>query len=445
MKLILEGVLQSSAIVSICTCIFIFFIKKWRVNWKPTVILNIWCIFGVRLLICIPIVYWHGLIETIVNYFKQPFESPIKSSTSIVSMSVSHLNVVSIFIVWIAGIVLFLLINLVRFHRIMKKIMAESNHVSDLYEFSAIYDLKGTERLKKVNVRYCSSIKNPILTGVFKIYLFMPQRDLEDEDIKLMLTHEILHYKNNDLLIKHLFLITNAIHWFNPLVYLMQRHVTETIELACDYRAVKDMPKDRREEYMELLCYSTEKSQRIPSALFMSHSAEFLMQRLESIADVKTKKNRLIYMSFIIMLLFIIQPFVYIDVFSEPFEDSYLCIQCKNEEGIVQSETIPLTELYYSKNNGKVKNIGEEKSITLNPSDNIILYHNGDKNPLYFSDNNYIFIELNINGNEELWIQIGENKQLINKRLGSSTFYFKEKTVSNISIINTTSDISVLY
>ena len=445
MELILEGVLQSSIIVSLCTCILTLLLKRWLTSWKPTVILGIWCMLSIRLLICYPILYFNALIKTVANYFMPPFETSIKTSNSLVSISFSHLNIFPIFIIWIIGVAIFLLINIIHFNIIMKKIMAESKYVSNLYEFSIKYGLQELKCLKNISVRYCSSINNPMISGFFKKVLFMPQRNLEDEDIKLMIIHETLHYRYNDLFIKHLLLIANAIHWFNPLVYLMQRHLTEAIELACDYRAVRNMPKENREEYMELLCYSTVKSRRIQSILFMSSNSKLLMHRLENIATVDKKKNLWLCIVFIIAILLALQPFVYVDIFSKPFESSYLYIQYENKEGITQSKVLPFANLYYSQNNGNIRSIGDEESITLMPSDNIILYYNYQKKPLFFDNNEYLFIKLKTIGNKELSVEINEHNQVINKRMERASFFFKEKTTSTILITNHTSDIIVLY
>lgn len=50
----------------------------------------------------------------------------------------------------------------------------------------------------------------------------------------------MIHLKRNDLWIKALVLVANALHWFNPLVYVLRKDIHMWSELSCDEEVVKD-------------------------------------------------------------------------------------------------------------------------------------------------------------------------------------------------------------
>jgi hypothetical protein len=57
---------------------------------------------------------------------------------------------------------------------------------------------------------------------------------LSDEELRLVVLHELGHLKRRDLLLQGLLVVSQAVHWFNPLVWLAGRLAREDRELACD-------------------------------------------------------------------------------------------------------------------------------------------------------------------------------------------------------------------
>jgi hypothetical protein len=57
---------------------------------------------------------------------------------------------------------------------------------------------------------------------------------LSDEELRLVVLHELGHLKRRDLFLQGLLVVSQAVHWFNPLVWLAGRLAREDRELACD-------------------------------------------------------------------------------------------------------------------------------------------------------------------------------------------------------------------
>ena len=80
-------------------------------------------------------------------------------------------------------------------------------------------------------------ISGPALFGVWRARLLFPvglAEQLSDEELRLVVLHELGHLKRRDLFLQGLLVVSQAVHWFNPLVWLAGRLAREDRELACD-------------------------------------------------------------------------------------------------------------------------------------------------------------------------------------------------------------------
>lgn len=62
------------------------------------------------------------------------------------------------------------------------------------------------------------------------------------------------------MLLKLVLLAANAMHWFNPVVYLMLRQADEDIELACDSAATDGLELPERAAYSRTLLAAVQSS-----------------------------------------------------------------------------------------------------------------------------------------------------------------------------------------
>ena len=80
----------------------------------------------------------------------------------------------------------------------------------------------------------CPGLTSPMLCGLLRPLLLLPQEGPQGEALELTLDHELTHYRRRDVWRKALALLANAVHWFNPLMWWMVRRVEYDLELACD-------------------------------------------------------------------------------------------------------------------------------------------------------------------------------------------------------------------
>ena len=79
----------------------------------------------------------------------------------------------------------------------------------------------------------------PLLFGIFRPAIYVTPKALESEEIlSQVLEHELTHYRRRDIWYKLLLMLANAVHWFNPMVWLMVHAADRDLELSCDLGSI---------------------------------------------------------------------------------------------------------------------------------------------------------------------------------------------------------------
>ena len=76
----------------------------------------------------------------------------------------------------------------------------------------------------------------PSATGLFRRTVLLPDEAVHwtPEQRRLVLLHELGHFRRGDLWSHALGQIACAVHWFNPFVWMLHRHLALEREFACD-------------------------------------------------------------------------------------------------------------------------------------------------------------------------------------------------------------------
>ena len=162
-----------------------------------------------------------------------------------------------IFAVWLVGALACLSGAAGRHLRFMKRVRrwsAPAHAETTLRAYAWACEDMGVENAPAL--RICPAVRVPMLTGFFKPMILLPDESLPAQEARLLLRHELAHYKRRDVWGGALALVAGAVHWFNPAVRLAVRDMGIACEIACDEAAVGDASPDRRLRYSELLIYT---------------------------------------------------------------------------------------------------------------------------------------------------------------------------------------------
>lgn len=138
----------------------------------------------------------------------------------------------------------------------------------------------------------CEAISTPAVTGLLRPRLLLPHEHYDVQELRYILRHELCHLKRRDMLLKLMLLAANAMHWFNPVVYLMLRQADEDIELACDSAATDGLELPERAAYSRTLLAAVQSSVRaLPATTCFGGTVERLKRRITNVLGAQKKRG----------------------------------------------------------------------------------------------------------------------------------------------------------
>lgn len=138
---------------------------------------------------------------------------------------------------WIGGMVLFGMWNLLMCVRMKKRLQQAVVYKDNIYE--------------------CDKIGSPFVMGLVRPRIYIPFR-LREEELAYILKHEQYHIMRKDYLAKLVACILLEIYWFHPLVWMAYFFMVRDMEMSCDEYVVQTMGNEIKKEYSaSLLAFAT--------------------------------------------------------------------------------------------------------------------------------------------------------------------------------------------
>lgn len=152
--------------------------------------------------------------------------------------------------IWLLGLGLFLAYHTYIYRKFRIGLRLDSKEVADRDILDIYNNLKDKYKIRKdIDIKINGKIKSPVVIGLFKKELLLPSYKLNENQIRLIISHELVHIKRKDILYKFIILLARGVHWFNPLVHMMGKKANEDIEITCDLEVVKNMSLADRKNY----------------------------------------------------------------------------------------------------------------------------------------------------------------------------------------------------
>jgi bla regulator protein BlaR1 len=101
----------------------------------------------------------------------------------------------------------------------------------------------------------CDELQQPALMGLFRSKLLLPTHvtDLDDDQLRMIMLHELAHVRRHDIALNWIIVLIRAIHWWNPVYWLAVGRFCSLREQACDAFVIRRMGGQRGRTYSELL------------------------------------------------------------------------------------------------------------------------------------------------------------------------------------------------
>lgn len=142
-------------------------------------------------------------------------------------------------VLWAAGAIAYIVVNIQRYHVFKRSVLRGSRAFKDVP--------------CPVEVIVSPHATTPFVIGLWNPVVVLPDIPLEGKRLEMILSHELVHIKRGDLIVKLIVFASNAVHWFNPAVYAMNKQISLYCELSCDEQVVRHMDAAGRRTYGETL------------------------------------------------------------------------------------------------------------------------------------------------------------------------------------------------
>lgn len=317
---IIEITLTASVIITVLLLISPLLNKKYTAKWRYFV----WIILAVRLVIPVnftlpspPVVIEPREMQTMFSPAPAISTSAetapsitgadanfAENTGAVTQHTVASLEQI-ISILWLAGIILFISYQYISYALFKKSILRWSIPVRNKRIIEIRNQLLADMSIKKsIEIMTCKKISGPIMMGVRRPVILLPHEDFCIDDLKFILKHELIHYKRHDIRYKLFLMYANAVHWFNPLVYLMIREANKDIEISCDDEVVKNADISFREQYGEVILSAMHRghARKTVFSTFSYGSKKVMKKRLINILDMSKKRQGIVALCLVVLI-----------------------------------------------------------------------------------------------------------------------------------------------
>lgn len=193
---------------------------------------------------------------------------------------------------YLAGAAAFLLYQGVSYAHFRRTVRRWKREVARVDYASLLSDTARDLGVSAPEMIVCEAISTPAVTGLLRPRLLLPHERYDVQELRYILRHELCHLKRRDMLLKLVLLAANAMHWFNPVVYLMLRQADEDIELACDSAATDGLELAERAAYSRTLLAAVQSNVRaLPATTCFGGTVERLKRRITNVLGAQKKRG----------------------------------------------------------------------------------------------------------------------------------------------------------
>lgn len=281
-----------------------------------------------------PFAYFSNLLRS----FLAPMFPLVERTISVSPQSINYFNPIvvgsfvqvpfNVWIVWGAvscsGLFSFSIIGmqLLQYRKTKKRRLGQGTSVALEEQRRRMLKVQQEIGLRR-NVAFIFSMyeQMPMAVGVLSPTIVLPMLDeeeLETEVWSSILRHELIHIRNRDLLCNFIALTVMAVHWFNPLCYLLFRELGTLGEMACDADVLEGQADEYRKEYSNLLIDLSESGDLAPDdnyfiSMGLANNEKSTLKRriLEMKQEKKVKRGLSLLIGMAMCILGVMPAFAY--------------------------------------------------------------------------------------------------------------------------------------
>ena len=221
------------------------------------------CLYYPVLLLILPLLRKHisarscAMLWLLPNYLYIVTQSYMELPSPLLVIPLKGNWVWMLLMIWFAGFALILAWKMVEHLLFRHQILAGASAVTDKRILSIWKELLSETDFKKPKFKlvFSPTAATPLTIGLFKrsTRIVLPDRQYSNEELKLILLHELIHIGREDSWSKFFMIFCAAMCWFNPLMWIAMRKSADDMELSCDETVLLNADEATRKQYALLL------------------------------------------------------------------------------------------------------------------------------------------------------------------------------------------------
>lgn len=253
---------------------------------------------------------WHYYIWLIVIFrLLVPFTLKISIFSQFCEQSEDNITIQQyyIMIIWIFVAIALFTKKVISYHCFVRFIKSGQKEVVD----SKVIELY-KETCQKININkmpklYCSRfVKSPMLIGLIKPFIVLPEAQLDITGLHYVLLHELSHHKRKDYIYKWLIQIAICVHFYNPIIHCIGKYINRVCEFSCDEMVIKRLDHQGKKAYgfalINALEFGTGYNHQAVS-IMLCEDGRLIKSRLDAI---KKYKKSSIYTILLVLIITIV-------------------------------------------------------------------------------------------------------------------------------------------
>lgn len=209
----------------------------------------------------------------------------------IVNSTLSVFDIV--IIVWLIGFfykLTKLIVQYIQYPRYLKSFI-----LKDWNSYPLLKNVLEKNAPSSLRVAIIPVLCSPSITGLQKPILILPNHSFSEDELTHIVAHEVKHYMNHDLWLKLLLNIIICFHWYNPVIYLLNKKLTLAFELSNDEILLRNYTAEQKLDYAECILKISKLQQHQSSEFselaFTTTNDSILAQRIHFILSDDIKNN----------------------------------------------------------------------------------------------------------------------------------------------------------
>jgi len=206
--------------------------------------------------------------------------------------------------IWLCGALIVLLFQILDHDRFRREILQNAHEPPAEAMAILRVEEKKLQPQREYTLVASPDVRTPLSIGITdrSLRIVLPERNYTNEELTLILRHELVHIKRKDSGTKLFLAVCTALSWFNPFVWLSRRCACEDFETCCDELVLSGADEATRKQYAGLVLDAAADARGFTTCL--SSDVASLRNRLRDVVKPRRKLVGCVLAGLMVFFLF---------------------------------------------------------------------------------------------------------------------------------------------